>query len=131
VFILSFEEAEVLRERAYMFLENSKSLLERGFFDLAAFNLEQYCQLLLKYKLLVKTGTYPRLHSLTKLIDILSKLEPSVRVLLEREDYLIMVTKLEDAYIGARYLPRRYTEIEVRALYRFVVEVFQKVVEGV
>jgi len=128
---LSFEEAEVLRERAYMFLENSKSLLERGFFDLAAFNLEQYCQLLLKYKLLVKTGTYPRLHSLTKLIDILSKLEPSVRVLLEREDYLIMVTKLEDAYIGARYLPRRYTEIEVRALYRFVVEVFQKVVEGV
>ncbi|MEM2201497.1 MAG: HEPN domain-containing protein [Ignisphaera sp.] len=131
MFILSFEEAEVLRERAYMFLENSKSLLERGFFDLAAFNLEQYCQLLLKYKLLVKTGTYPRLHSLTKLIDILSKLEPSVRVLLEREDYLIMVTKLEDAYIGARYLPRRYTEIEVRALYRFVVEVFQKVVEGV
>ncbi|MEM1526539.1 MAG: HEPN domain-containing protein [Ignisphaera sp.] len=128
---MSFEEAEVLRERAYMFLENSKSLLERGFFDLAAFNLEQYCQLLLKYKLLVKTGTYPRLHSLTKLIDILSKLEPSVRVLLEREDYLIMVTKLEDAYIGARYLPRRYTEIEVRALYRFVVEVFQKVVEGV
>lgn len=68
---------------------------------------------------------------MTKLIDILSRLEPSVRVLLEREDYLIMVTKLEDAYICAKYLPRRYSEIEVRALYRFVVEVFQKVVEGV
>ncbi|MEM1749571.1 MAG: HEPN domain-containing protein [Desulfurococcaceae archaeon] len=128
---MSFEEAEVLRERAYMFLENSKYLVERGFFDLAAFSLEQYCQLLLKYKLLVKTGTYPRLHSLTRLIDFLSRIEPSVKSLLEREDYLIMLTKLEDAYIGARYLPRRYSEVEVRALYRFVVEVFQKVVEGV
>ncbi|MEM1679323.1 MAG: HEPN domain-containing protein [Ignisphaera sp.] len=128
---LSFEEAEVLRERAYMFLENSRYLMEKGFFDLAAFSLEQYCQLLLKYKLLVKTGAYPRSHSLTRLIDFLSRVEPSVRVLLEREDLLIMLTKLEDAYIGARYLPRRYTEIEVRALYRFVVEVFQKIVEGI
>lgn len=59
VFSSSFEEVEVLRERAYMFLDNSKYLVERGGFDLAAFSLEQYCQLLLKYKLLVKTGRIP------------------------------------------------------------------------
>lgn len=103
----------------------------KGFYDLAVFSLEQYCQLILKYKLLVKTGTYPRMHSLTTLVDILSRIEPSIRVLLEKEDYLIMLTKLEDAYIGARYLPRRYTEIEVKAMFRFVVEVFQRIVEGV
>jgi HEPN domain-containing protein len=66
---LSFEEAEVLRERAEAFLENAKHLIHTGSYDLAAFNLEQHCQLLLKYKLLIKTGTYPRTHSLTRLAD--------------------------------------------------------------
>lgn len=42
-----------------------------------------------------------------------------------------MLTKLEDAYIGAKYLPRRYTEIEVRAMLKFVIEVFQRFVEGI
>jgi HEPN domain-containing protein len=44
---LSFEEAEVLRERADAFLENAKHLINTGSYDLAAFNLEQHCQLLL------------------------------------------------------------------------------------
>lgn len=128
---MSFDEAEVLRERAHMFLENARDLIERGFYDLAAFSLEQYCQLMLKYKLLVKTGAYPRTHSLTALVGVLSRVEPSVGVLLEKEEHLIMLTKLEDAYIGARYLPRKYLEVEVRALLRFVDEVFRRVVEGV
>jgi HEPN domain-containing protein len=51
---LSFEEAELIRERAQMFLENAKRLIEEGFYDLAAFNIEQYCQLILKYKALDK-----------------------------------------------------------------------------
>lgn len=128
---MSFEEAEILRERAYMFLENGSYLMEKGFYDLAAFSVEQFCQLLLKYKLLVKTGTYPRFHSLTRLTDLLSRVDPRVRVLLEREEYLLMLTKLEDAHMAARYLPRRYSEVEVRALYRFAAEVFRSVVEGV
>lgn len=68
---------------------------------------------------------------MTRLIDLPLRTEPSVRTILEREDYLIILMKLEGTYIGARYLPRRYTEVEVRGLYRFVVEVFKKVVEGV
>ena len=128
---MSLEEAEVLRERAKMFLENAEDLVEKGFYDLAVFNLEQYCQLMLKYKLLVKTGSYPRTHSLTRLVEYLSALDSRVNELIEREENLIMLTKLEDAYIGARYLPRRYREPEVKALYRFVVEVFKGVVEGI
>lgn len=125
-----------MKQRYYVsaricFLENSRDLIERGFYDLAVFNLEQYCQLMLKYKLLVKTGTYPRTRSFTVLVDILSRIEPSVRVLIEREDYLVMLTKLEDAYISARYLPRRYTELEARAILKFVTEVFRRHVEGI
>ncbi|MEM2021329.1 MAG: HEPN domain-containing protein [Zestosphaera sp.] len=128
---MSFEEVEVLRERASMFLENAKYLLGKSLYDLAVFNMEQYCQLILKYKLLVKTGSYPRTHSLTRLIDYISRMESGVRVLVEKEEYLLMLTKLEDAYIGARYLPRRYTEIEAQALYRFVEGVFKEVVERI
>jgi len=81
--------------------------------------------------LLVKTGTYPRTHSLTRLINELSKINPKIRELIEKEDYLILLTKLEDAYIGARYLPRRYSEVEARILYRFVNEVFRSIVERI
>lgn len=128
---MSFEEAEILKERAEAFLTNSERLIGEGFFDLAAFSLEQYCQLMLKYKLLLKTGTYPRMHLLTRLLRELSKIAPNVSPLLEKEDSILLLTKLEDAYIGARYLPRRYQEVEVKALLRFVKEVFKPIIDGV
>ncbi|MEM4230012.1 MAG: HEPN domain-containing protein [Thermoproteota archaeon] len=128
---MSFEEAEILKERAEAFLTNSERLIGEGFFDLAAFSLEQYCQLMLKHKLLLKTGTYPRMHLLTRLLRQLSKIAPNVSPLLEKEDSILLLTKLEDAYIGARYLPRRYQEVEVKALLRFVKEVFKPIIDGV
>lgn len=73
---MSFEEAEILKERAEAFLTNSERLIGEGFFDLAAFSLEQYCQLILKYKLLLKTGTYPRMHLLTRLLGSFQKSLP-------------------------------------------------------
>jgi hypothetical protein len=41
------------------------------------------------------------------------------------------LTKIEDAYISSRYLPRRYDEREVKVVLRFVKEVFNPVVERV
>jgi len=128
---MSFEEAEVLRERAESFLANAERLVEEGVYDLAAFSIEQYCRLILKYKLLLKTGTYPRTHSIIRLIRLLSTVSPSLRSLLEGENNILYLTKVEDAYIGARYLPRRYEESEVRGMLRFVKEVFKGAVEGV
>jgi len=128
---MSFEEAEVLRERAESFLANAERLVEEGVYDLAAFSIEQYCQLILKYKLLLKTGTYPRTHSIIRLIRLLSTVSPSLGTLLEGENNILYLTKIEDAYIGARYLPRRYEESEVRGMLRFVKEVFKGAVEGV
>jgi HEPN domain-containing protein len=43
----------------------------------------------------------------------------------------VYLTKIEDAYIGARYLPRRYEKNEVKTMLDFVKEVFKKVVERV
>jgi len=122
---VSFEEAELLRLRAEAFLRNAERLYAEGEYDLAAFNVEQYCQLMLKYKLLLKTGTYPRTHSLIRLVKELAKIARGAEKLLE--DILIL-TKIEDAYIGSRYLPRRYEREEVEAMLRFAKEKFRLVI---
>lgn len=70
---VSFEEAELLRLRAEAFLRNAERLYAEGEYDLAAFGVEQYCRLMLKYKLLLKTGAYPRTHSLIRLVRELAK----------------------------------------------------------
>ncbi|MEM0233056.1 MAG: HEPN domain-containing protein [Candidatus Nezhaarchaeales archaeon] len=121
---MSLEEAQILRERAKAFLKNAESLFKEGVYDLAAFNVEQYCQLMLKYKLLVKTGTYPRTHSIIRLVRELSKIDEKAGQLLRD---MIMVTKIEDAYIGSRYLPRRYEKEEVEAMLKYAKEVFEVV----
>lgn len=36
-----------------------------------------------------------------------------------------MITKIEDAYIGSRYLPRRYEKEEVEAMLKYVKEIFE------
>ncbi len=106
-------------------------MIGEGVWDLAAFSIEQYCQLFLKYKLLVKTATYPRTHSIIRLLRYLAEVAPEVSVLLEDPNKAILLTNVEDAYIGARYLPRRYEEVEVKGMLRFAKEVFREVVEGI
>ncbi|MEM2971030.1 MAG: HEPN domain-containing protein [Candidatus Bathyarchaeia archaeon] len=128
---MSIKEAEILNERAKAFLENAGRLIEEGKFDLAAFNIEQYCQLTLKYKLLIKTGTYPRIHSIMGLLRLLSSLSREIKSFIENSNNILYLTKIEDAYIGARYLPRLYEENEVKDMLRFAAEEFRKVVERI
>jgi len=71
---MSFEEVEILKRKAEAFLRNSEYLIKIKEWDLAMFNLEQYCQLILKYKLLVLSGSYPRTHSIRELIRRLNVL---------------------------------------------------------
>ncbi|ABL78698.1 HEPN domain-containing protein [Thermofilum pendens] len=127
---MSFEEAEVLRRRAHAFLRNALRLIDEGEYDLAAFSLEQYCRLILEYKLLVLKGSYPRTHSLRRLIRELGEAEPSVLELVENVGNLHYVARLEEAYLASRYFPTAYEEAEVRDLARFVAEVFRRRVEG-
>ncbi len=124
---MSFEEAERLRARAEAFLRNAERLFQEGEYDLAAFSLEQYCQLALKYRLLVKTGAYPCTRSLTGLVRELARADPRAE---ELGRDVVMLTKVEDAYIGARYLPRSYEKEEVEAMLRYVKERFKPLVDG-
>ncbi|MCR6624099.1 MAG: HEPN domain-containing protein [archaeon YNP-LCB-024-027] len=127
---MSFEEAEILRERAESFLRNAEELFLKGVYDLAAFNIEQYCQLIVKYKLLMKTGAYLGTCSLIKLLRLLSNISGGLDMLFEGRN-IVMLTKIEDAYIGARYLARRYEKGEVEEMLKFVLEVFKNVIERI
>ncbi|MEM3180732.1 MAG: HEPN domain-containing protein [Candidatus Bathyarchaeia archaeon] len=129
--MLSFEEVEIIRRRAEGFLRNAEYLISVGEWDLAVFSLEQYCQLILKYKLLLKTGSYPRTHSLRRLIRELAKMEPRILVLVEDMENLHYVARLEEAYITSRYMPYSYEEREVKSLYGFVIEKFKPIVDRV
>jgi len=93
--------------------------------------LEQYCQLILKYKLLVKKGSYPRTHSLRRLIRELGEFNESILVLINDIKNLHYIARLEEAYIASRYLPTIYEEMETRDLSRFVKEVFKPIVEAI
>nr|BAJ46882.1 HEPN domain-containing protein [Candidatus Caldarchaeum subterraneum] len=118
-----------MKARAIAFLRNADRLMEEHEWDLAMFNLEQYCQLMLKYKLLVQRGIYPKTHSLRTLIRILGENNPGLLTMVEDSSKLHYVARLEEAYIVSRYMPYRFEEKEVRDVYRFVVEVFKPFVE--
>jgi len=127
---LSIEEAEILKERAYAFLRNAKRLFEEEEYDLSAFNLEQFCHLLLKYKLLVKTGTYPRTHSLVRILRELNAVYPGKNLSSFIESEILYLTKMEDVYVVSMYLPRRFERREVEQLLAFA-ERFKDVIEDV
>ena len=121
----------MLKKRALKFLNNALRLIEEGEYDLAVFNLEQYCQLMLKYWLLLKKGSYPRTHSLRRLIRELGEADSRVLTLVEDVRNLHYIARLEEAYITSRYLPVEYEEAEAKDLVRFVVEVFRPIVEQI
>lgn len=76
----------------------------------------------------MKSGTYPRTHSIINLLRDLSILEEDVKSLLD-DKWIIILTKIEDAYIGLRYLPRRYEKAEVEGMLKFVKEVFNPAIK--
>lgn len=128
---MSFGETEIIKKRAYSYLRNAERLIEEGEYDLGMFNLEQYCQLILKYKLLVKKGSYSRTYSLRRLIRELGEFNESILVLINDIKHLHYIARLEEAYIASRYLPTTYEEMETRDLFRFVKEVFKPIVEAI
>jgi HEPN domain-containing protein len=128
---MSYEELDILRRRAEAFLRNAKRLLEEGETDLAMFSMEQYCQLILKYKLLLLRGFYPKTHSLRRLIRTLGELRPEVLILVNEVRNLHYIAKLEEAYISSRYAPIVYEVEEAKDVYKFIEEVFKPLVEPI
>ena len=121
-------EVEVLRRRAFEFLDAAVDDLEKGRADLAAFHAEQALQLGLKYLLARDLGTYPHTHDLRELFELFRGFRPDVWRFYEENRLAVEV--LVDAYIGARYLPREYRRDVVEQLVMLVGEFLRRYVEG-
>ena len=67
------EEYEYLLERSRRFYETAAMQIERGFYDLAVFSLEQSLQLHLKAQLLRLGVDYPRTHSVRRLLELIHR----------------------------------------------------------
>ena len=100
-------------------------------YDLAIFNLEQYCELILRYKMLIKLGYYPGTHSLKELINKLSEFDDNIKGLVTNKKDLLYIGRLTDAYISARYMPFEFDEKETKSAYKFIVEVFNQYVNRI
>ena len=114
-------QAGYLKERAEKFLKNAKELFEKEEYDLSAFNLEQACQLFLKYYIFRKIGDFPKTHYLKRLIRGVGKVykkEKEIEELLQQN--ISVVSNLEDAYIGARYLPFIFEKKQVENMIEFM-----------
>ncbi len=103
--------------------------INRGFYDLAAFSLEQSLQLYLKACLLKVGVEYPRTHSVRRLLELVHEVtgKKEVKELLAR--FSVELGALEDAYITSRYVARSYTHPEVERLKKVVEEVTRLVRE--
>ena len=113
------KEAKLLKERALQFLELAKEALKRKMFNLAAFHIEQFCQLYLKYKLFLKVGDFPKTHSLRELFIEIGKIGKPKKVQNFLNKNIQVIRNLENAYLTSRYLPIEFDETSVKEMLNF------------
>jgi HEPN domain-containing protein len=115
------KKGEFLKERAEKFFENAQYLLQKEYFDLAAFNFEQAAQLFLKYYLFASTGSYPFVHSIESLLIEVLKVHPQKEKIEDiLKNYQETIFDLEEAYISARYLPSHFSKNKIAKMKEFV-----------
>lgn len=117
------EEEKRLLKRSKDFMETAEYQMNKGFYDLAAFSLEQALQLFLKAKLLAEGVEYPRTHSVRALLEILLRVVAENRRDVVKgvlENYMLELSVLEDAYITSRYVMRDFTREEIERLVKAV-----------
>lgn len=126
---MKIDEIRKLKERSRKFKDAAEFHFSRGDYDLAAFNLEQSLQLLLKAKLLEGGVEFPKIHGLRRLFLMLGESIDKLEKFKKFEArYSLEFASLEDAYITARYFPREFKKEELERLKKFVEEV-EKFVE--
>jgi len=117
------EEYKYLLERSRRFYETALMQIDRGFYDLAAFSLEQSLQLYLKACLLKIGVDYPRTHSVRRLLELIYEVTNYERVKELISRFSVELGVLEDVYITSRYIARNYSPEEVERLRRVIEEV--------
>jgi len=104
--------------------------MDKGFYDLAAFSLEQSLQLYLKASLLKLGMDYLRTHSVRRLLELIHEVTGREEIKRLLSKFSVELGALEDAHITSRYVARSYNPEEVGRLRGVVEEVIQ-VVGGV
>ncbi len=118
------EEGEFLRKRAERFLDLGGRLLDEGTLDLAAFNLHQAAELILKYALFRVVGDYPRTHSIKRLLRLLARATGEEGIMNFLRENVDRVANLENAYVTSRYLPAEFMREEVENLRAATISIF-------
>jgi len=111
------EKIEFLRKRSQEFYENAEELFKEGKYNLSAFNLEQACQLFLKFLIGRKIGEWPKTHYLSELIKELSRAYRKKEILEYFQKNELFFESLTDAYFTSRYLPHEFTQTIVKKLF--------------
>ncbi len=122
-----FDEYKTLIERSKRFYETALIQIDREYYDLAAFSLEQSLQLFLKAALLKQGLEYPRIHSIRRLLELIYEVTGKEEVKNVLQKFLIELALLEDVYITSRYIAREYRKEEVFKIKEAVDEVFMVV----
>lgn len=114
-------KANFLKEKAEAFLDDAKYDISKEEWFLAAFHLEQTCQLYLKHCLFKELGDYPKIHSLDQLLKELGRVYPHSKKNIEniREQRASVIGDLNQAYITSRYLPVEFNEFQVKEMLEF------------
>lgn len=99
-----------LKEKSKKFYQNAQYLFEKEDDDLAAFNIEQSCQLLIKYLIAKKTGEWPKTHDLNALIKILSEVYQKAEIYDYYQKNELFFDDLSDAYFTSRYFPKVFSK---------------------
>ena len=120
---MSGERVELLKTRAKKFLELGFELLNRGVLDLAAFNIQQSCQLRVKATLLRLIGEAPRVHSVRELLGMLSaRLEEiGFREVSDAVKHFVkkhreVLADIDSAYTASKYTLFTYTASDVKTM---------------
>ncbi|MEM0495305.1 MAG: HEPN domain-containing protein [Thermofilum sp.] len=108
-------------------LRNCAHADRKGFFDLAAFSLEQSLQLCLKAVLLKLGLEYPRTRSVRRLMELLYEVKKCEEIKALLSKFSVEIGALEDAYITSRYVARAYTFDEVARLEKVVRELMDAI----
>ena len=115
-------EVETLLKRSKIFLENAKFNFEKGFYDVAMFNIVQAAQLLIKAKLLELKGSFKQTHNLRELLAELSEIFEKEKILEFIKNNRKTLRNLERAYITSRYLFEEFFEDEVKDAFKVFEE---------
>lgn len=118
---------EFLKKRGLRFFEEAAWDFEKEYYDFCLFHTEQMLQLLIKYLIAIKTDDFPRIHSISRLFKTVADLYGENAMDFYR-DNVSVITALEEAYIGARYLDIEFDKDIAAEALKFA-EKFMKFVE--